>query len=143
LRDVGALIERGGLDWEECVTRACEARATTCVYWTLRLAQRLAGVDLPGDVLRAMQPPTSAVVLNRLERYFVWQLAEGRTCPSVRLAESLWSAALRPGWSGHGPARPWKNPELPIWVADRPAKRPTTARRLVESLGFARVFVGM
>ena len=143
VRDVGALIERGGLDWEHCVTRAREARATTCVYWTLRLAQRLAGVDLPDGVLRAMQPPTSALVLNRLERYFVWQLAEGRTGPSVRLAESLWSAALRPGWSGHGAARPWKNPELPIWVADRPAKRPTTARRLVESLGFARVFVGM
>ena len=143
LRDVGALIDRGGLDWEQCVTLAREARATTCVYWTLRLAQRLAGVEPPGDVLRATQPPTSALVLNRLERYFVWQLAEGRTCPSVRLAEGLWSAALRPGWSGHGPARPWKNPELPIWVADHPASRPTTARRLVESLGFARVFVGM
>lgn len=143
LRDVGALAERGGLDWERCVTRAREAKATTCVYWTLRLAHRLAAVDLPAEVLRAMKPPTSARLLDRLERYFVWQLAEGRACPSVRLAEMLWSAALRPQWSGHGLARPWKNPELSIWVGDRPGPRPTAARRLVESLSFARVFVGM
>ena len=143
LRDVGALVERGGLDWDGCVVRAREARASTCVYWTLRLAHRLARVEVPASALRAMQPPTPALLRDRLERYFVWQLAEGRPCPSVRLSEMLWSAALRPQWSGHGPARPWKNPELSIWIADTPAARPSAARRVVESLGFARVFVGM
>jgi hypothetical protein len=143
LRDVGALAERGGLDWTRCVTRAREANATTCVYWTLRLAHRLAGVDVPAEAMRAMEPPTSPLLLNRLERYFVWQLAEGQARGPVRLANMLWSAALRPRWSGHGPARPWKNPELSIWVADRPTARPSAARRLIESLGVARVFVGM
>lgn len=143
LRDVGALAEFGGLDWERCVARAREAKATTCVYWTLRLAHRLAGVDLPPEVLPAVEPPTPGLLLDRLERYFVWRLAEGRTCPSVRVGEMLWAAALRPRWSGHGPARPWRNPELSIWLADGPAPRPAVAQRLVESWGFARVFTGI
>jgi hypothetical protein len=141
LRDVGALAERGGLDWDVCVARAREARATTCVYWTLRLAQRMAGIDVPAAALRAMEPPTPAFVLRRLERYFRWQLGEGRACPSVRLGELLWSAALRPRWSGHGRARPWKNPELSIWITDGATPRLSAARRLAESVGFARSFV--
>ena len=142
LRDVGALAERGGLDWDRCVARAHEARASTCVYWTLRLARRMAGVDVPAKALRAIEPPTAGLVLDRLERYFVWQLSEGRACPSVRLGELLWSTALRPRWSGHEDARPWKNPELSIWVGDGAAPPPSMARRIAESLGFARAFVG-
>lgn len=141
LRDVAALTERGALDWDLCAVRARRARATTCVYWTLRLAQRMAGVDVPAAGLNAMKPPTPDVVLERLERYFVWQIGEGRACPSVRLGELLWSAALRPRWSGHGDARPWKNPKISIWVTDGMAAPRSAARRLAESLGFARAFV--
>jgi hypothetical protein len=82
------------------------------------------------------------VLLTRLERYFVWQVSGGRACPSVRLGALLWSTALRPGWSGHGRARPWKNPELSIW-ADGPRSRPSRTQRLVESLSVARTFVGL
>src|SRR5687767_11683341 len=141
LRDVAALIERGGLDWDLCAARAREARATTCVYWTLRLAQRMAGVEVPMAAVRATKPPTPDVVVERLERYFVWRISEGRECPSVRLSELLWSAALRPRWSGHGHARPWKNPEVSIWVTDGKTPSRSAARRLAESVGFARAFV--
>ena len=141
LRDVAALTERGAVDWELCAARARQARATTCVYWTLRLAQRMAGVDVPAVALRAMKPPTPAVVLERLERYFVWRVAEGRECPSVRLGELLWSAAMRPRWSGHGDARPWKNPEASVWVSDGVGTRRSAGRRLAESVGFARAVV--
>ena len=142
LRDVAVLIERSGLDWDLCVARAKRARATTCVYWTLRLARCMAGVDLPTRALRAMRPPTPEIVLGRLERYFMWQLAEGRSCPSARLGELLWSVALRPRWSGHGRARPWKVPEISVWAPDRVARGPSAARRLLESLRFARGVVG-
>jgi hypothetical protein len=141
LRDVAALTERGALDWDLCVTRARTARATTCVYWTLRLAHRLAGVKVPALALRELAPPTPSLVLERLERYFMWQIAEGRTCPSVRLGQLLWSAALRPRWSGHGRARPWKNPELSIWMTNGMGAPRSAARRLAESVGFARAFV--
>ncbi len=143
LRDVAALTEQGGVDWNLCAARARSANATTCVYWTLRLAHRMAGVEVPASVLEAMQPPTPGFLLDRLERYFMGQLAEGRLCPSVRLGELLWSAALRPRWSRHGQARPWKNPERSIWVTDGTAARPSAVGRLVESLGFARTFVGL
>ncbi len=141
LRDIAVLIERGGLDWSLCEDRARAARATTCVYWTLRLAHRLAGVEVPVASLKAMEPPTPGPLLERLERYFTWQIAEGRSCPSVRVGEMLWSAALRPRWSRHGRARPWKNPELSIWVTDGKATPRSAARRLAESVGFARAFV--
>ncbi len=141
LRDVAALTERGGVDWALCESRARAARATTCVYWTLRLAHRLAGVDVPAAALRAMEPPTPGFVLDRLERYFTWQIAEGRACPSVRLGELIWSAALRPRWSGHGNARPWQNPEMSIWLTDGLTAPRSAARRLAESVGFARAFV--
>ena len=143
LRDVAALTERAGVDWKLCATRARSANATTCVYWTLRLAHRLAGVQVPGSVLASMEPPTPGLLLDRLERYFTWQLAEGRTGPSVKLGRLLWAAALRPGWSRHGSARPWKIPELSIWVTNGAAPRRSTVSRLVESVGFARTFVGM
>jgi hypothetical protein len=143
LRDVGALVERGGIDWTLCVARAREAKATTCVYWTLRLAQRMTGLAIPAPVLAAMEPPTPQFVLDRLERYFVWHVGEGRASPSVRLGELLWSAALRPRWSGHGDARPWKNPERLIWLTDGAAPGRSAARRLVESFSFARAFVGV
>ena len=140
LRDIGALAERGGLDWDLCVARARATRATSCVYWTLRLARRMAGVDVPAAALRAMEPPSPGFLLRRLERYFEWQVSEGRVCPSVRLGQWLWSAALRPGWSKHGRARPWRNRELSIWVTDR-TTGPSAVRRLAESVGFARAFV--
>ena len=134
LRDVGALTARGGLDWELATTRAHSARATTCVYWTLRLAHVMTGAVVPATVLAALEPPTPEVLLNRLERYFIWQLAGGPPCPSVRLSQMLWAAALRPGWSAHGLSRPWKNPEMTIWTHEgaRGARG-----RLAGSLGFA------
>jgi hypothetical protein len=142
LRDIGALTERSPFDWDACVARAREARAASCVYWTLRLAKTMANIDVPQSALSSLQPPSPAVLLTRLERYFVWQVSGGRACPSVRLGALLWSTALRPGWSGHGRARPWKNPELSIW-ADGPRSRPSRTQRLVESLSVARTFVGL
>jgi hypothetical protein len=142
LRDIGALTVHTRFDWEACVARAKDARAASCVYWTLRLARTMANIEVPEFALRSLMPPTPRVLLNRLERYFVWQVSGGRSCPSVRLGALLWSSALRPGWSGHGPARPWKNPELAIWV-DGPKSRPSRTQRLVESLSVARTFVGL
>lgn len=141
LRDVGALAERGGLDWDRAVAQTRSALATTCVYWTLRLARRLAGVRVPDAVLSTLEPPTPAFARDRLERYFVWQLGGARSCPSVRLGRMLWSAALRPRWSAHGRGRPWDNPESAIWLADKPAMRESAARRLAASLGLARALV--
>jgi hypothetical protein len=108
LRDCAALIERGQFDWPEFVGFAKETRATTCCFWTLRLARQLTGAPVPDHVLKSLRPPYSEYIVRRLERHFVSSLfpSEDR-CPSVRLGQRLWEMALLPRWSGHGAARPW------------------------------------
>ena len=135
--DVGALAERGGLNWERTVRRAREARAATCVYWTLRLARAMAGVQVPAVVLERLSPPTAKPALTRLELHFASELTGGRACPSVTLTRMLWSLAVRPDWSDHGSARPWKNSEVAVWREPGPREAASRGRRLVESLGFA------
>jgi hypothetical protein len=135
-RDVSAFVETRAICWHTVVERARALRALTCVYWTLRLARTLSGVPVPRDVLLQLRPPTPQSVLSRLERYFLTQLGGELRCPSERLGEFLWAAAMRPGWSGHGTSRPWKNPEGAIWMTPENVKAPTS-RRFAETFQFA------
>ncbi|MGQ0715653.1 MAG: nucleotidyltransferase family protein [Gemmatimonadaceae bacterium] len=141
IRDVGAIAERGNLDWDRCVARAHAARATSCVFWTLRLARSMAGVRIPAAGMEALAPPTPAFLLDRLERHFTWQLAGERSCPSVKLGELLWTMALRPRWSAHGRSRPWSNPATAAWLKESHGALRSPARRLAESVGFATALV--
>ncbi len=79
----------------------------SAVYWTLRLAMALGEVPVPEPWLSELEAGgwrESAFV----ERHLVHQLLPGPgNVPSTFLARTLWSAALRPGRSGHGNARPW------------------------------------
>jgi len=95
--------------WDRFVSAAHDARASSACFWTLRLAVRLSGIDVPSDVLYRLTPPTPAWCCNALERHFVATIAVGETpaSPSVRLDELLWLAAIRPGWSGHARSRNW------------------------------------
>ena len=98
-----------GFSWEQFVGTAVSARAVTASYWTLRLASRLSGIDVPADVLRRLTPPTPDWVLDALERHFIATIAVGESpsSPSVRLNHLLWLAAIRPQWSGHSTTRHW------------------------------------
>ena len=108
LRDCAMLSQGGRIDWAEFIELARESRARTCCYWTLRLARRLVGAAVPDDVLLALRPPRSDLILGELERHFTSNLFPSpNRCPSVWLARRLWEAGMLPGWSGHGPARPW------------------------------------
>jgi hypothetical protein len=108
LRDCAALIERGRFDWSGFVSFAKQSRATTCCFWTLRLARRFAGAAVPDHVLKSLRPPYPEYIVDRLERHLVSSLfpSEDR-CPSVRLTQRLWEMAILPRWSGHGATRPW------------------------------------
>jgi hypothetical protein len=108
LRDVTAIATRGEVDWPDLIALARDTRGTTCCFWTLRLAHRLAGADIPDRVLAALRPPAPDAMLDLLERHYTSNLFPSEPkCPSVRLANLLWAAGIRPGWSGHGAARPW------------------------------------
>jgi hypothetical protein len=121
LRDVTAIIHAGGIDWTEFVNFARETRAASCCFWTLRLAQRLAGAAVPDEVLLSLRPPYPEFIVQRLERHLVSNLfpSESR-CPSVWLANRLWEAAFSPRWSGHGAARPWDVAERWVAGSERP-----------------------
>ena len=103
IRSVAAVASLPQLSWETLVREARSAKALTVCYWTLRLAQRLGGLEVPAEVMSQLAPPTPEWLRRALERHFVADLAmgEGPTSPSVRLSHWLWRAALRPKWSGH------------------------------------------
>jgi hypothetical protein len=108
LRDVTAIAARGEVDWPDFIALARETRGATCCFWTLRLARRLAGAAIPDRVCAALRPPGPGAILDALERHYTSNLFPSEPkCPSVRLANLLWAAGIRPGWSGHGTARPW------------------------------------
>ncbi len=105
-RDASALLAGGTFDWDGLIGLAQRSRSVTCVYWSLRLTERLAGIALPPGVLERLTPPTPAAIRDALERHFISAIAPGESppCPSSRLDHLLWRVALRPAWSGH--ARP-------------------------------------
>jgi len=124
LRDVAAITHTSDFAWSDFIDLARESRAATCCFWTLRLTQRLAGTDIPGHVLAALRPPRPELLLEKLERHYVCNLFPSESAsPSVRLTNWLWEAGILPGWSGHGPVRPWH-------VSDRwtPEAEPPDAR---------------
>ena len=130
-RDVEATTGRSGMPWERLVDLARESRATTCCFWTLRLARNLVGVRVPDDVLRVLRPPLPEFLLDRLERHYALQLfpTESR-CPSVRLGRRLWELGIAPRWSVDGATRPWRGTRgVP---ADLPHVSDTWPRRILQ-----------
>lgn len=107
-RDLGTLIDAGGIDWETFIDRARAHRAATCCYWVLRLGSRLAKLAVPEQTLRSLQPTLPAAVLATLERHYLLQiLPAASVTASVRLTAFLWAVGMQPERMGHGSARPW------------------------------------
>jgi hypothetical protein len=110
VRDVATLVDARPIDWQAFVAIARQSRAGTSAYWTLRIANRLADVQIPSDVLNALEPRRSQSVLRMLERAYIAS-AVIALCPSVRLGQMLWAMGMQPARSGHGKLRPWHSTE--------------------------------
>lgn len=123
-RDVHAFVRCGAIDWTGFAELALQTRAASCCYWTLRLARELSGAPVPHAVLHRLRPPLSRPLETGLFRHFATGLfPTGARCPSVRLSQWLWSAAIRPNRSGHGRSRPWQRPDIPAGVVgDAPVR---------------------
>lgn len=107
VRDVMMICAARTIDWDGFVQLAEQAKATTCAYWTLELARELGGAEVPVEVLNRLRLAVGARPVHMLARSHV-STAMVRSCPSIHLARGLWMAAIRPGASGHGRARPWQ-----------------------------------
>lgn len=106
--DLSTFVQQGRLDWENMLHEAEIYRASSCCYWTLRLACDLAGVAVPPDVIRGCRPPGSNWLHHKLARHFEAQLdVPDPRYPSVAVRRALWRMAIRPRWSGHGDRYPW------------------------------------
>ncbi len=105
-RDVAVLLEPGGINWDRFLALALHSRAESCAYWTLTTARTLAGARVPDDVLGVLRPRGPRALAQALERAHIASALVG-ACPSISLMRLLWSAAIRPGASGHGKSRPW------------------------------------
>lgn len=111
--DLSALLEAGRVSWDELVERSRASRSATSLYWTLRLAQRLMGLEVPQRVLERTTPTRSRLLLRTLERHYLAHVTPARIeCPSHRLRRALWEWGMRPGASGHGKSRPWSRNAL-------------------------------
>jgi len=108
-RDLERIVAHCQFSWPDFVHRALGTRAGTCAYWTLRLASEVAGLAVPADALADLAPPVPESIRAVVARHLMLVLVPGsRDCPSIRLRRVMWNAAILPGWSGHGSARPWK-----------------------------------
>ena len=107
-RDLTALDAAGMLDWVEFAATASQWGASSCCYWTLRLAQTLSDLDVPQSVMTRLRPLLPEIVRRPLIRHFINGLVHGEmACPSARLDQALWSLAMQPRRDGHGAIRPW------------------------------------
>jgi hypothetical protein len=110
--DLDILLSDPRFDPAMAAVVAVQSRGATCVYWTLEVVRALTGRDVPEELMEGLgiDPPRAqkTVLLRHLTRE---ALGDGGTPGTRRLRRSLWSAAIRPRRSGHGPGRPWTGSE--------------------------------
>lgn len=94
-RDIAVLSSADGFSWDRLVDAARQAGSATSVYWTLRLARRLAGLDVPASALDQLAPPLGERTLSVLEHHLTHIICRTEyACPSIALRRKLWAAAL-------------------------------------------------
>jgi len=124
-RDVSELIRQPTFSWDRFLALASDRTLAAACYWTLELANRLSGVEIPSRVTDALRPDLPEWAHEFVGRHYSLQLVPlSRLNPSEALSRVLWNVAMRPGRAGHGGARPWDHVE----------RRMERSRRL----GFAR-----
>jgi len=118
-QDIAAIVRTGTVDWAAFASEATRTRAATCCYWTLLLARDLGGAAVPEEVLRALEPRMSSAMRRTITRHLENEIITGHgVCPSIRLRQLMWRAAIRPGRSGHGGNRPWSDTDWNAMLAD-------------------------
>lgn len=132
LRDANALAASGRLQWDRVVRIARDQHAASSVYWTLRMAQDLTGLEVPSEALRDLSAQTPAALRKATARHLVAQMfPTGAMCPSERLLRALWSRAMAPERQGIGAERPWDGDEVAVGQHVAP---PSAASRLARQI---------
>lgn len=108
IRDVEALLADPGLDLGAFIDQARACRGATCAYWTFLVFQTLTGRSVPTGLLKELQVEPRQVLRRPLLRHLTQEALVGPARPGTqRLGRWLWTLAIDPSGSGHGPGRPW------------------------------------
>lgn len=141
-RDVAVLSRASEFDWDDFLARAVQADAARPCYWTLRLAGRVGGVEVPDRVLSGMRPsglPETA--LRVLERHYTVSLFSTSPgdpgCPSVALSRALWRVGAQPGGPRGPGVLPWAKDEGFLRLDRDGDEPPGPLRRLLRHVGDA------
>ncbi|MEP7344961.1 MAG: nucleotidyltransferase family protein [Gemmatimonadaceae bacterium] len=134
-RDLNAVVGAGRVDWDTVAQAARTHGASSCCYWTLRLARSLSGIDVPSAALDLLKVPTPRSMRGIVERHLATQLfATERVCPSESVRRTLWSAAIRPGRLRLGEGRPWDIDAVTAPSAGQPVSYSRRVGNQVESM---------
>jgi hypothetical protein len=132
-RDLAALVATGRVSFDRVAELGRRHRASTCCYWTFRLARHLSGIAIPADAVEAQQVYTPRLVRDMVERHLVTQLfaLEG-LCPSERIRRAMWVRAISPNRIGQRGRRPWDVTDVELQAM---LPRPAVSRRAAYHLG--------
>jgi hypothetical protein len=94
-REIGAISRQKDMSWDEVRALSLEIGGRELVYWPLRLGLAACGLNVPREVLAALRPERSPVVLGVLERHFLASYSRpGTPSPSDAFSRKVRMYAL-------------------------------------------------
>lgn len=95
--DAHSVVSDPNFSWGRFVDVATSRRMRQSCYWTLRLGKVVADLNVPDDVLVALDPSSGGRLAGLLERHFATQLSALQTDDPVaeRAQRWLWFMAMR------------------------------------------------
>jgi hypothetical protein len=111
--DVHAIASDPQFDWTRFLDVVTTRRMRQSCYWTLRMGERLADLQVPAEVLKRLDPLSGGWLGPLLERHFACRIAnpEAMAMVAERVLRWGWFAAMRESstsgeadeiwWEGH------------------------------------------
>jgi hypothetical protein len=132
--DAHATVSQPDFSWQRFLEWTVGTAGAPACWWTLELAQRLTGLEVPAAVLRTLEPQGSPLAVRLLLRHFS-AIVAGTNAQGLptRWRRWLWELALKPDSSGLERIRPWQW-SLPAIAAAAP--KPSLGVRLGSLLDY-------
>lgn len=139
--DVAPLLPTEPAGWAALLEATRRMRASSCLYWMLRLGRAFRVLEVTDAVLDRVRPPGPRRLQAMLLGHFATEASDLLgLCPSVRLSKTAWVMGIRPGWSGHGRIRPWSRAGL-IARGEDALPSESGAAKVLRHLGSVRAYM--
>lgn len=134
LRVVNSLMASGSIDWPSFTDLAVRSGAGSYCYWTLRMGQRMAGLQVPPQAMERLAVPSREWMRRALERHFIGEIATGEwpMSPSLRLSRALWRLAMQTSADGNDTVSRWQHDSR--WASARPTESASSQGHVLRHL---------